>query len=57
MTSDPGTLFGGLLYTCISDRYLPRDKAAAAEGAAFIILGLCSSFLTTYILSAAGFLV
>jgi len=57
MTPDPATLFGGLLRGCISDRYLPRDKAAVAEGVVFVVLGVCSSFLTTYILSAAGYLV
>jgi len=57
MSPDPVTLFGALLRGCISDRYLPRDKTAAAEGVAFVILGLCSSFLTTYLLSALGYLV
>jgi hypothetical protein len=57
MTPDPGTLFGGLLRGCISDRYLPRDRTAAAEGVACVILGVGSSLLTTYILSAAGYLV
>jgi hypothetical protein len=57
MTPEPGALFGGLLRACISDRYLPRGKGAAVEGFAFVILGLCSSFLTTYFLSAVGYLV
>jgi len=57
MTPEPGALFGGLLRGCISDRYLPRDRGAAVEGFAFVILGLCSSFLTTYLLSAVGYLV
>lgn len=57
MTPDPGAIFGGLMRGCINDRYLPREKAAAIEGAALLFLGLCSSLVTTYVLSAVGVLV
>jgi hypothetical protein len=57
LTPDPGAIFGGLLQACIRDRYLPKEKTAALEGVAFLVLGVCSSFLTTYLLAAAGYLV
>ena len=54
MTPDPMAIFGGLLRGCISDRYLPSDKAAALEGVTFVFFGLCSSLVTTYVLSTVG---
>jgi hypothetical protein len=56
MAPDPQSAFGNLLRGCISERYLPKDKGAAAEGALMVTLGLCSSVATAYILSIAGFL-
>jgi hypothetical protein len=56
MTPDPGAIFGGLLSRCISDRYLPREKMAF-EGVAFVVLGMVSSLVTTYVLSLVGILV
>jgi hypothetical protein len=40
---------------CVSDEYL-KDKKILAEGVLFVILGAASSFVTTYLLSAAGIL-
>lgn len=57
MSQDPGSIFGGLLAGCISDDYVRRDKKMIAEGAAFLLLGACSSVATTYALSIAGILV
>jgi hypothetical protein len=54
LPQDPGTLFGGLLTACISDVYAKEDKKVLAEGVLFLILGACSSVLTTYLLSLAG---
>ena len=57
LPQDPGTLFGGLVTKCIRDEYVKEDKKALAEGVLFLILGACSSVLTTYLLSLAGVLV
>lgn len=55
MPQDPGSSFGGLLSVCVSDNYL-KDKKVLAEGVLFVVLGVASSFVTTYVLSAAGLL-
>jgi hypothetical protein len=52
---DLGTLFGGLLNVCISDSFV-KERKLLAEGALFVLLGVASSFVTTYLLSIAGFL-
>ena len=57
MTPDPVSVFGSLLGGCISDRYLPKDRAGAVEGALFLFLGVFSSVATTLFLSATGILV
>ena len=54
MPKDPGSLFGGLLRVCIRDDYVREDGKMLAEGVLFVILGACSSVVTTYILSLAG---
>jgi hypothetical protein len=57
MPRDPGTIFGGLLAACIRDDYVKEDKKVWAEGVLFVVLGACSSVITTYFLSLAGILV
>ena len=56
MSLDPGSVFGSLLQRCLSDRY-SRNRGDAMEGVAFVLLGLASSLVTTYVLSLAGILV
>jgi hypothetical protein len=55
LPKDPGELFGRLLSVCISDSYV-KERKLLAEGVFFALLGIVSSFVTTYVLSAAGFL-
>ena len=55
MPQDPGAIFGGLLNVCVSDQYLKEPKVLV-EGVLFVILGLASSFVTAYLLSATGLL-
>ncbi len=57
MSADPGSLFGSLLRGCVSDRYLKIDRGLPLEDVAFLLLGICSSVVTTYLLSLAGILV
>jgi hypothetical protein len=57
MPKDPGSVFGGLLAACIRDDYTKEDGKFWAEGVLFVILGACSSVVTTYLLSLAGILV
>ena len=54
MPQDPGSIFGGLLAGCIRDEYLKEERKMLAEGVLFVILGACTSVLTTYLLSLAG---
>ena len=56
MSFDPGSIFGGLLQRCLSDRF-SKERGLALEGVAFVLLGLVSSVVTTYVLSLAGILV
>jgi hypothetical protein len=56
MPQDPGSTFGSLLAGCISDDYLKEDKKVLAEGVVFLLLGACSSLVTTYLLALAGIL-
>ncbi|MDG7011423.1 MAG: hypothetical protein JRN57_04815 [Nitrososphaerota archaeon] len=55
MPKDPGSIFGGLFNVCVSDEYL-RERKILTEGVIFAFLGLVSSFVTAYVLSAAGLL-
>ena len=57
MTRDPGSVFGGLFSVCIRDDYVKEDRKIMAEGVLFLIFGLVSSVVTTYVLSLAGVLV
>lgn len=57
MTRDPGSVFGGLFSVCIRDDYIKEDRKIMAEGVLFLIFGLVSSVVTTYVLSLAGVLV
>jgi sugar phosphate permease len=57
MPQDPMVIFGNLLRGCISDRYLKADRKSTAEGLLFMVMGMASSILTTYALSAVGLLV
>jgi hypothetical protein len=57
MDPNPASKFGSLLRGCISDEYLRPEKRVLAEGAAFLLLGVCCSVATTYLLSVAGVLV
>jgi len=54
LPQDPGSIFGGLLAGCIRDEYLKEERKMLAEGVLFVILGACTSVLTTYLLSLAG---
>jgi hypothetical protein len=56
MTPEPGSVFGNLLRGCISDLYLPKDRAMALESGLMLVLGVSSSVATAYILSAASIL-
>jgi hypothetical protein len=56
MTPDPGSVFGNLLGGCISDEYIHEDKTGAKESFLFLLMGVCSSIATTYLLSVAGIL-
>ena len=56
MPPDPGAIFGGLLAGCIRDDYVKYKDKAAVEGVLFLLLGVMSSVVTTYILSWAGIL-
>jgi hypothetical protein len=56
MAPDPASVFGSLLRGCISDRYLKKEESGALEGFFFVVLGLCSSLATTYVLAAVGVL-
>ncbi|MDE1858139.1 MAG: hypothetical protein KGI26_03620 [Thaumarchaeota archaeon] len=55
MPQDPGSIFGGLLNVCVSDEHI-RERRLMTEGVLCVALGLATSFVTTYVLSAAGFL-
>jgi uncharacterized membrane protein len=57
LTRDPGSVFGGLFSVCIRDDYIKEDRKIMAEGVLFLIFGLVSSVVTTYVLSLAGVLV
>jgi len=57
LTRDPGSVFGGLFSVCIRDDYVKEDRKIMAEGVLFLIFGLVSSVVTTYVLSLAGVLV
>ena len=48
-------MFGGLFGVCVSDEYV-KERKLLVDGVLFVIFGLGCSFATTYILSAAGFL-
>ena len=52
MPREPMSEFGALMNVCVSDEYR-RDRGVVRDGAVFIILGLASSVLTTYLLSLA----
>ena len=54
---DPGSIFGGLLAACIRDDYVKSGRNLATEGMIFVLLGVCSSVVTSYLLSVAGVLV
>ncbi len=55
MPQEPGSIFGGLLNVCVSDDYV-KERKLLTEGVLFVFLGLASSFVTTYLLTEAGFL-
>jgi hypothetical protein len=57
LSSDPGSIFGGLFSVCIRDEYVKQDRKLVAEGVLCMILGAVSSVVTTYVLSLAGILV
>ena len=55
LPQEPGALFGGLLGVCISDNH-EKEARLLTESVMFVALGLASSLVTAYLLSAAGFL-
>lgn len=57
MSKDPISTFGNLMLGCIRDEYVREDRRVMVEGAGFLVLGLCTSVATTYLLSLAGFFV
>jgi len=48
--------FGGLMLGCISDEYTRHEKGTFWESVLFLALGVCTSVVTTYLLSLAGIL-
>jgi hypothetical protein len=54
LSQDPGSLFGRLLAVCIRDDYVKEKGKLLTEGVLLVILGACSSVVTTYLLSLAG---
>ncbi|MFI5404566.1 MAG: hypothetical protein ACHQYR_02440 [Candidatus Gagatemarchaeaceae archaeon] len=57
MSQDPASIFGGLMLGCIRDRYVGEGRRVLVEGAVSLVLGLCASVATTYLLSLAGIFV
>jgi len=57
MPPDPGSIFGSLLGSCIRDDYVEQGKRSMAEEILFLVLGVCTSVATTYLLSFAGIFV
>lgn len=55
MPKDPGSLFGNLLSVCIRDEYAKEPKVLV-QGVLLLLLGACSSVVTTYVLTLAGIL-
>jgi len=53
LSQDPGVVFGGLLSGCIRDDYAADRRRLARDGLIVMVLGVGSSFLTTYLLSFA----
>jgi heme O synthase-like polyprenyltransferase len=56
MSNDPLSMFGGLMRRCIREDRL-EDGKILTEGVLLMILGVASSFVTTYVLAWLGFLV
>ena len=48
--------FGKLMLGCISDEYIRQDRRVVLDGVLFLLLGVCTSLATTYLLSLAGIL-
>jgi hypothetical protein len=57
MSQDPSSTFGGLMLGCIRDKYVGESKKVLLESAASLVLGLCTSVATAYVLSLAGIFV
>jgi hypothetical protein len=56
MAKDPMSSFGKLMLGCISDEYIRQDRRVVLDGVLFLLLGVCTSLATTYLLSLAGIL-
>jgi len=56
MAKDPMSSFGKLMLGCISDEYQEQESRVVLEGVFFLVLGLCTSLATTYLLSLVGIL-
>jgi hypothetical protein len=56
MAKDPMSSFGNLMLGCISDDYIRQERRVVLEGVLFLVLGVCASLATTYLLSLAGVL-
>jgi hypothetical protein len=56
MAKDPMSSFGKLMLGCISDKYMQQESRVVLEGVLFLVLGVCTSLATTYLLSLAGIL-
>ena len=48
--------FGKLMLGCISDEHMQQENRVVLEGVLFLVLGVCTSIATTYLLSLAGIL-
>jgi hypothetical protein len=54
---DPLSVFGALLHGCIREDNQADDRKLLKEGVAFLLLGVVSSVVTTYVVASLGLLV
>ncbi len=56
MPKDPMTLFGGLMQSCIREDET-EDRKVVVESLVFLVAGVASSIVTTYVLASLNILV